>query len=171
MWDQKICLMAKTLYEIIMSMRRRRKRTTRSDYHQPYTKNPLMSCHIYSTMTTKHSCQRYTVDLCKTQQKMSWWWEIQCGSMIKMNHDKCNHQTYIVELQQDNDNSHDQVHYGSMMRYTYVSDIHNSHHSLGGEVIIVKSPNIPGSSKSLNRCIASHVNKWSWSRTWKKSTD
>ena len=39
----------------------------------------------------------------------------------KMNHDKCNHQTYSVDLHQDDDHSHDQVHYGSMMQmYTSV---------------------------------------------------
>ena len=36
----------------------------------------------------------------------------------KMNHDKCSHQTYILDLQQDNDHGHDQVQYGSMMQYT-----------------------------------------------------
>ena len=41
---------------------------------------------------------------------------IHYGSMRKMNHDKCNHQTYSVDLQQDDDHSHDQVHCGSMMQ-------------------------------------------------------
>ena len=90
---------------------------TRSDHHQPYTKKPLASYHIYSEMTTKHSCQKHTADLCKAQQTRSWPREIQCGSMIKMNHDKCSHQIYILDLQQDNDHSHNQVHYGSMMQY------------------------------------------------------
>ena len=139
-WDRKICLMVETLYEIILSMRRRRQRTTRRDHHQPYTKKPLASCHTYSEMLTKHNCQRYTVDLWKTQQTRSWPRKIHCGSMIKLNHDKCNHETYIVDLQQDNDHSHNQVHCGSMMQYTYVSDIHNSNRSLGGELITMKSP-------------------------------
>ena len=53
----------------------------------------------------------------------------------KMNHDKCSHQTYSVDLQQDNDHSNDQVHYASMMQYTYVSTLHNSNRNLGGEMI------------------------------------
>ena len=163
-WGQKICLIAKIIYAIILS--------TRSDHHQPCTKKtPLASCHTYSEMTTKHSCQKYTTDMCKTQQTRSWPQEIQCGSMIKMNHDECSHQTYIVDLKQDNDHSHDQVHCGSMMYYTQVSNIHSSNRSLGGEVITVKSPNIPGSSTPPNWYISSHVHKWSWCQTWGKSTD
>ena len=38
------------------------------------------------------------------------------------NLDKCSHQTYSVDLQQDNDHSHDQVHCGSMIQvYTSVT--------------------------------------------------
>ena len=55
----------------------------------------------------------------------------------KMNHEKCSHQTYSVDLQQDDDHSHDQVHCGSMMQYTQVSNVHNSNRSLGGEMISV----------------------------------
>ena len=55
----------------------------------------------------------------------------------KMNHEKCSHQTYSVDLQQDDDHSHNQVHYGSMMQYIQVSNIHNSNHSLGGEMMIM----------------------------------
>ena len=77
----------------------------------------------------------------------------------KMNHDQCSHQTYIVDLEQDNDHSHDQVHCGSMMQYTYVSDLHNSNRSLGGEMITMKSPYTPGSSSSPNWYISAHVNK------------
>ena len=55
----------------------------------------------------------------------------------KMNHDKCSHQTYSVDLQQEDDHSHNQVHCGSMMQYTQVSNIDNSNRSLGGEIISV----------------------------------
>ena len=63
-----------------------------------------------------------------------------------MNHEKCSHQTYSVDLQQDDDHSHDQVHCGSMMQYMQVSNIHNSNRSLGGEMMTMQSPNIPVSS-------------------------
>ena len=63
----------------------------------------------------------------------------------EMNHDKCSHQTYSVDLQQDDDHSHDQVQCGSMMQYMQVSHIENSNHNLGGEVISVLSPKFPGS--------------------------
>ena len=120
---------------------------------------PLASCDTYSEMTTKHNCQQYTANPCWTPLTRSWPQEIQCGSMIKMNHDECSHQTYIVDPQQDDDHSHDQVHCGSMMQYTYVSDLNNSNHSLGGEMITMKSPYTPGSSSSLNQYILTHVKK------------
>lgn len=64
-----------------------------------------------------------------------------------------------LDLEQDNDHSHDQVHCGSMMQYTYVSDLCNSNHNLGGEMITMKSPYTPGSSSSFNEYILVHVNK------------
>jgi hypothetical protein len=79
--------------------------------------------------------------------------------MIKMNPDECSHKTYSVDLQQDDDHSHDQVHCGSMMEDTQVSKIHNSNRNLGGEMITMQSPNIPGSSMPSNRYSLSHVNK------------
>ena len=74
--------------------------------------------------------------------------------MRQLNHDKCSHQTYSVDLQQDNDHSHDQVHSGSMMQYTYVSGLQNSNRNLGGEVITMKAPYTPGSLSLLNRYIS-----------------
>ena len=79
--------------------------------------------------------------------------------MIKMNHDECSHQTYSVDLQQDDDHSHDQVHCGSMIQYTQMSNIHSSNRSLGGEMISVQSPDVLGSSTPPNQYISSHVNK------------
>ena len=80
-----------------------------------YQKCPWQTIYKDLEIATKNNCQQYTADPCWTLLTRSWPREIQCGSMIKMNHDECSHQTYGVDLQQDDDHSHDQVHCGSMM--------------------------------------------------------
>ena len=105
-WYQKKSMMVETLYKIITVYC---EQEVEDDEKPPrpvlYQNTPRR----YLEITTKHSFQTYTAYPCEMQLTISWPWKIHCGSMRQMSHDKCSHQTYIADLQLDNDHSHDQV--------------------------------------------------------------
>ena len=116
----------------------------------PVPKMPLASCYTYSEMMTKHSCQQYTADPCWIPLMRSWPWEIQCGSMRKwiMTSAATRHTVWIYNKTMTIATTKYTV--DLWCKCMQVSNIHDSYRNLGGEMISVQSPDVPGSSTSSN---------------------